>query len=46
MSEAPPVLWRNARLLICDAAMSRIARGAIVKRGARIAFDPDDALDD
>ncbi len=33
-----PVLWRNARLLPCDAAMSRIAPGAIVTRGARIAW--------
>lgn len=33
-----PVLWRNARLLPCDAAMSRIAQGAIVTRGARIAW--------
>jgi imidazolonepropionase len=31
-----PVLWRNARLLPCDSAMSRIAAGAMVTRGARI----------
>ena len=37
MSELlPPILWRNARLLPCDSAMSRIAAGALVTRGAHI----------
>jgi imidazolonepropionase len=38
---APPanaVLWRNARLLPCDAPMSRIAAGAIVTQGERLAW--------
>jgi imidazolonepropionase len=32
------VLWRNARLLPCDATLGRIAAGAIVTRGERIAW--------
>jgi len=35
---ATPVLWRNARLLPCDPEMSRIAAGALVTRGDRIAW--------
>ena len=35
-SGAAPVLWRNARLLLCDAAMSRVQHGALVTRGARL----------
>ena len=29
-------LWRNARIATCDAAMGRIAAGALLTRGARI----------
>jgi len=33
---AAPVLWHHARLLPCDAAMSRIGAGALVTRAGRI----------
>jgi imidazolonepropionase len=29
-------LWRNARIAVCDAAMTRFAPGALLTRGARI----------
>ena len=32
----PLHLWRNARLATCDAAMARIAAGALLTRGSRI----------